>query len=138
MVVAAHSGSYGFAEKAVAVKKPLMILATLPRVLGPTETIKLPVTVFAMENNIKNVNVTLQSNPYLEVVGSPTQKLSFAQTGEQMAYFDVKVKANVGIGKVKVIASSGNEKADYEVELDIRNPNPPVTSVSEITLAPAI
>ena len=136
MVVAAHSGSYGFAEKAIAVKKPLMILATMPRVLGPTETIKLPVTVFAMENNIKNVNVTLQSNPYLEVVGSPTQKLSFTQTGEQMAYFDVKVKSNVGIGKVKVVASSGSEKADYEVELDIRNPNPPVTSVSEITLAP--
>jgi uncharacterized protein YfaS (alpha-2-macroglobulin family) len=42
----------------------------------------------------------------------------------------------IGIGKVKLMASSGNEKADYEVELDIRNPNPPVTSVTEITLAP--
>jgi hypothetical protein len=34
------------------------------------------------------------------------------------------------------MATSGGEKADYEVELDIRNPNPPVTSVSEITLNP--
>jgi hypothetical protein len=42
----------------------------------------------------------------------------------------------VGIGKVKLMATSGSEKADYEVELDIRNPNPPVTSYSEITLAP--
>lgn len=136
MVVAAHAGSYGFAEKAVAVKKPLMILATMPRVLGPGETIKLPVTVFAMENNIKNVNVSLQSNPLLEVVGSSTQNVSFSQTGEQMVYFNVRVKPNVGIGKVKLLASSGGEKADYEVELDIRNPNPPVTSISEITLAP--
>ncbi len=136
MVVAAHDGSYGFAEKAVAVKKPLMLLATMPRVLGPGETIKLPVTVFAMENNIKNVNVSLQSNPYLEVVGGNSQTVSFSQTGEQMVYFDVRVKPNVGIGKVKLLASSGGEKADYEVELDIRNPNPPVTSVSEITLAP--
>jgi uncharacterized protein YfaS (alpha-2-macroglobulin family) len=37
MVIAGHDGAYGFAEKAVAVKKPLMILATLPRVLGPSE-----------------------------------------------------------------------------------------------------
>ncbi|MGC4103246.1 alpha-2-macroglobulin family protein [Ferruginibacter sp.] len=136
MVVAAHEGSYGAAEKTVAVKKPLMLLATMPRVLGPGETIKLPVTVFAMENNIKNVNLSLQSNPFLEVVGGNAQTVSFSQTGEQMAYFDVKVKPNVGIGKVKLLASSAGEKADYEVELDIRNPNPPVTSISEITLSP--
>lgn len=134
MVIAAHEGSYGAAEKAIAVKKPLMMLATMPRVLGPGETIKLPVTVFAMENNIKKVNVSLQSNPYLEVVGGNAQSLSFSETGEQMIYFDVKVKPKVGIGKVKLLASSGKEKADYEVELDIRNPNPPVTQVSEMTL----
>ncbi len=136
MVVAAHKSSYGFAEKAVAVKKPLMLLATAPRVLAPGEIIKLPVTVFAMENNIKNVNVSLQSNAYMEVVGSNTQQVNFTQTGEQMAYFDVKVKPNTGIGKIKVQAQSGGEKASYEVELDVRNPNPPVTNVTEITLAP--
>ncbi|MEP7108261.1 MAG: MG2 domain-containing protein [Ferruginibacter sp.] len=136
MVVAAHNGSYGFTEKAVSVKKPLMLLATMPRVLGPGETIKLPVTVFAMENTVKNVKVSLQSNPYLQVLGNNSQAVSFAATGEQMVYFDVLVKAAIGVGKVKLLASSGNEKADYEVELDIRNPNPPVTSVSEITLAP--
>ncbi len=134
MVVAAHQGSYGFTEKAIAVKKPLMILATMPRVLGPGETIKLPVTIFAMESNIKNVNLSLQSNPYLEVVGSNAQNISFAQTGEQMAYFDVRVKPNTGIGKIKLQATSGSEKSIYEVELEIRNPNPPVTSVNEITL----
>ncbi len=136
MVVAAHNGSYGAAEKTVTVKKPLMLLATLPRVLGPGETIQLPVTVFAMENNVRNVSVTLQSNPYLEVVGSPEQQVSFTQPGEKMVYYSVRVKPNTGIGKVKVLASAGGEKADYEVELDIRNPNPPVTSVTEITLAP--
>lgn len=136
MVVAAHEGSYGFTEKAVSVKKPLMLLATMPRVLGPGETIQLPVTVFAMEPSVKNVNISLQSNPYLEVLGNSTQNISFAATGEQMVYFDVRVKPNTGIGKVKLMASSGKEKADYAVELDIRNPNPPVTSISEITLAP--
>ena len=136
MVIAANNGSYGFTEKAVAVKKPLMMLATMPRVLGPGETIKLPVTVFAMENNIRKVNISLQSNPFLEVTGGNTRSLNFSAIGEQMVYFDVKVKPNVGIGKVKLIASSGSEKADYEVELDIRNPNPQVSQVTEITLGP--
>lgn len=136
MVVAARNGSYGAAEKTVAVKKPLMMLATMPRLLGPGETIKMPVTVFAMEKNIKQVNISLQSNPYLEVVGSNTQSLNFTQPGEQMVYFDVRVRPNTGIGKVKLLASSGSEKADHEVELEIRNPNPPVTQVTEMTLAP--
>lgn len=134
MVIAAHDGSYGAAEKTVAVKKPLMMLATMPRVLGPGETIKLPVTVFAMENHIKNVQVTLQANPYLEIIGGNKQSLSFSQTGEEMIYFDVQVKPYVGVGKVKLLASSGNEKADFEVELDIRNPNPPVTQINEMTI----
>lgn len=134
MVVAAHKGSYGFAEKNVAVKKPLMLLATMPRVLGPGETIKLPVTVFAMESNIKNVSLSVQSNPYLEVVGGNTQTISFVAPGEQMAYFDVRVKPTIGIGKIKLQASSGGEKASYEVELDVRNPNPPITRVDEMVL----
>src|ERR1035437_10231977 len=99
------------------------------------ETIKLPVTVFAMENNIRNVNVTLQANPFLEIVGSPTQSVTFDAIGEQMVYFDVKVKQNIGIGKVKLQASSGGEKAVADVELDIRNPNPPVTRVTDLNLA---
>ncbi|HRD43742.1 MAG TPA: hypothetical protein PLN30_08295, partial [Ferruginibacter sp.] len=99
-------------------------------------TIKLPVTVFAMEKNIKNVSLSLQSNPYFEIIGNTTQSVSFSQPGEQMAYFDVRVKENTGIGKVKLMASSGGEKADYEVELNIRNANPFITHVTPYTLEP--
>lgn len=136
MVVAAHKGSYGFAEKAVAVKKPVMVLTTLPRVLAPGETIKLPVTVFAMENNIKTVKVNLQSNDFMEVIGTSSQTLNFSQTGDQLAYFDVKIKNVQGIGKIKVVASSGSETANDEVEIDVRNPNPVISNIREIALAP--
>jgi uncharacterized protein YfaS (alpha-2-macroglobulin family) len=136
MVVGAHEGSYGFAEKAVAVKKPLMVLATMPRVLSPGETIQLPVTVFAMENNIRSVNVSLQSNTFFEVLDNSTQTVNFTQTGEQLAYFNVRIKNATGIGKMKVNASSGSEKASDEVELDIRNPNPVISNIQQTTLAP--
>ncbi len=136
MVIAAHAGMYGAAEKTVAVKKPLMLLTTMPRVLSPGESIQLPVTVFAMENNIRNVSVTLQSNNFFEVTDGTTQNLSFDKPGEQLAYFNVRIKNAVGIGKVKVTASAGKETAMDEVELDIRNPNPIINKVQEMTLNP--
>lgn len=132
MVIAAGDNAYGMAEKAVKVKEPLMLLATMPRVLGPNEELKIPVTVFATENNIRNVSLSLQSNPFIQAGG--TQNISFSGTGEQLVYFTAKVKPNVGVGKVKIIAAAGKEQSVIEVEIDIRNPNPPVTQVTEATL----
>jgi len=136
MVIAGHNGAYGFAEKAVAVKKPLMILATLPRVLGPSEKIKLPVTVFAMENNIKTVTVQVQSNAFSNLSGNNTQTLRFDKPGDQLVTFDLDVKDFVGIGKVRIVAKAGSETSAYDVELNVRNPNPPVTRVTEKELRP--
>lgn len=133
MVIAGHNGGYGFAEKAVAVKKPLMILATLPRVLGPSEKFELPVTVFAMENNIKNVTVQVQSNAFTSTGGN-TQTLTFTKPGDQLATFNLDVKDFVGVGRVRIIAKSGGETAVQDVEMEIRNPNPPIvrTIVKEL------
>ncbi len=136
MVVAAGNGAYGFAEKAVAVKKPLMLLGTLPRVLGPGEEIRLPVTVFAMENHIKNVNISLQSNDFLQPLDATSQQVQFAEPGEKMVYFNVKVKERTGVGAIQLVATSGSDKAYYETALDVRNPNPFVTNVAEQTLSP--
>lgn len=136
MVVAADKGRYGFAEKAVTVKKPVMVLTTLPRVLSPGENIRVPVTVFAMENQVKNVSVKLQANQYFDITGPETQQVNFARPGEQVVFFEVKVKEASGIGKLKAIASAGAESATDEVELDIRNPNPIISNVQQISLAP--
>ncbi|MEO6404483.1 MAG: MG2 domain-containing protein [Ferruginibacter sp.] len=135
MVIAGHKGSYGNTEKTVTVKKPLMVLATMPRVLAPGETLRLPVTVFAMENNIRNVKISLQSNPLLQVSGNNVQNISFTSSGEQLAYFDIAVGNATGIGKIKVNVSSGNEKAFDAVELDVRNPNPVITNIQQATIA---
>ncbi|HTI61503.1 alpha-2-macroglobulin family protein [Mucilaginibacter sp.] len=136
MVIAGHDGGYGFADKAVTVKKPLMILATLPRVLGPSEKIQLPVTVFALEDNIKTVSLEIQSNAFSNLAGNNKKTVTFAKTGDQLVTFDLDVKDFVGIGKVKIIAKSAGETADYDVELNVRNPNPPITRVIEKELNP--
>src|SRR5690606_15637550 len=90
MVVAGQDGAYGFAEKAVAVKKPLMLLATLPRVIGPGETFRLPLTVFAMEDQMKQVNLDVTASGGL-TVHDGNQRVAFSAPGEQMAYATVTV-----------------------------------------------
>ncbi|MGY0036241.1 alpha-2-macroglobulin family protein [Pedobacter sp. NJ-S-72] len=135
MVIAGQDGAYGSAEKSVQVKKPLMVLATLPRVIGPGESFILPVTVFATENNLKNVAIQLQTQN-LQVAGLKTRQLTYGQPGEQMAYFEVTVPQITGIAKVKIVAQSGAEKAVYDLEVDIRNPNPYVTNVVSAIIQP--
>lgn len=136
MVVAAHSnGAYGNTEKIVPVKKPLMALATLPRVLGLGETLKLPVSIFAMDKKVKNVEVKLaESTGLVNISGGATRALSFSQPGEDMAYFDLKVGEKAGIAKFRITAAGGGETAIQDIEIDVRNPNPYVTNVYAGTL----
>ncbi len=127
MVVAGKNSAYGKAEKTVPVRKGLMLLATLPRVLAPNEEVKLPVSVFAMKENVKNVSVRVKTDNLITVEGEPKQAISFAGLGEKMAYFKLKVNAKTGVAKIQIEAKSGKEKATYEVELEVRNPNSAVT-----------
>ncbi len=134
MVIAGQDGAYGFAEKAAAVKKPLMLLATLPRVIGPNETFKLPLTVFAMEEQVKQVSLDVTASGGLTVQNGK-QTVAFAKPGEQMAYTTVTVGNETGVGKLRAVAKSGSETAVYEIEIDIRNPNPFITSVDKDEIA---
>lgn len=129
MVVAAHDGAYGAAAKTAAVKKPLMVLTTLPRVAGPGETISVPVNVFAMGKGIKDVKVSIETNAMFTVSGPATKEVVFKEEGEAMVFFDVKVKQAVGTGKIRISARGGNETANSETEIEVRNPNPYITVV---------
>ncbi len=132
MVVARNNRMYGNAEKTTPVKKPLMVLATLPRVLGPGETVNLPVTVFAMRDDIKNVEISIESNELLQV-NENKQNITFNKTGDQVVPFEIKIPQKPGVGKIKIIAKSGSESAMDEIEIQVRNPNPPrVTSINKI------
>ncbi len=124
MLIAGQDGAYGTDEETTPVRKPVMVLATLPRVVGPGESVKLPVTVFAMEKNIKNVKVEVSTNEKFIVNGSKTQTLTFAEPGDEVITFDLDVVKMVGVGTVKVVATSGKERAEYNIEIDVRNPNP--------------
>jgi len=137
MVVASDGGkAYGSTERAVPVRKPLMVLATLPRVLAPGETADLPVTVFAMDPKVKEVTVKLEPNNLMIPDGSMEKTIRFTDTGDQVVRFSVRVKEAVGVAKVKVSASGAGESATQTIELQVRQPNLPVNEVVEAYLEP--
>ena len=138
MIVAgdATTSAYGSVEKATPVRSPLMVLASLPRKISPSEKVTIPVTVFAMEKNIKNVTVQIFPKNGLKVIGSAVQKLAFAQPDEKMAYFNLAVGAVTGIGKVQIVATSGSAKSVYDVEIDMTNPNPVTNTFTDVILEP--
>lgn len=131
MIIAGNKGAYGSSDKTTPVRTPLMILGTLPRVVGPGEEVDLPVTVFAMEKQVKNVKVEIQANNMFSVVDGTSKSISFKEVGDDVVNFKLKVNSMLGVGKVKIVATSGSEKATYDIEIDVRNPNPKVVNVLE-------
>ena len=126
MLVAGNNNNeaYGSTDKTVEIKKPLMVLASLPRKLSPGEKVTLPVTVFAMEPKVKNVNISLKLSDGISIIGATSKTLSFAEPEEQMAYFKLDVSKAKGLNTVEVIATGNGEKSSYKVELDVVNTNP--------------
>jgi uncharacterized protein YfaS (alpha-2-macroglobulin family) len=136
MVIAKQERAYGHTDKAIPVKKDIMVLPTMPRVLGPDEIVTIPVSVFANEDHIRNVDVGINMTDNLEIISPENQQVKFSKAGEKVVYFKAKVKKDLGIAKVKVSASSGNVNVDQELELDIRNPNPFESRVYDRVIEP--
>ena len=112
-----------------------MVLASIGRRITPQEKITVPVTVFAMDEKIKSVQVSIKNNEIFKVVGNKTQTINFSSTGEKMAYFELEVLKS-GLGKLEVSTTSGKHKASYKLEVDSINPNPISIETEDVILEP--
>jgi uncharacterized protein YfaS (alpha-2-macroglobulin family) len=136
MVVAGRDLAFGAAEKSAFVRRPLMLLATLPRVLGPEERVALPVSVFALEPTVKAVALSVSTQGPIEVVAEPKQTLTFSDVGDEVIAFQLRTKPGLGVASATVTATSGAEKAVQTIELDVRSSTARVTDVLGGTLKP--
>jgi len=127
MVIAGNQSAWGSAEASVAVKQPVMILPTAPRIIGTGETFDLPVAVFAMDEKVKNVSLNISVEGMTASAGNERLEASFEKPGEKTVYFRLKAKDAEGMTKITVSAKAGNESARATVEIDVRNPNPIMT-----------
>ena len=134
MVVAGNGEAYGNTEKSVLVRKPVMLLGTLPRVIGIGEEMVVPATVFATEKGVGDVQVTIACSGNMEVVGEKSHMLHFETVSDKLAQFRIRVKDIPGAGHVKVTATGGGEKSVYETDIEIRSVRRPQIKVTPVTL----
>ena len=135
MVVAGDGNAYGSADKSVFVRQELMILPTLPRVIGPAEQFSLPVSVFTSVASIKNVKLEVQTDARFAPVGAPTAEIEFSKPEEKLGFLQLKSGTLLGKGKIRVIATSGKFRAESDVWLEVRTPNTAQARFQRATIA---
>jgi uncharacterized protein YfaS (alpha-2-macroglobulin family) len=124
MAVSAVGSRYGSAEKTVPVKTELMVLPTLPRVLGPGDKFQVPVTVFAMEESIREVEVSLDTEGPVKLSGVNKRLMTFDAVGEKDTTFMLDVQPAVGSAAIIIKAKAGKFKAEKRTALNIRPYSP--------------
>lgn len=141
MVVSAGERAYGSTDQTVPVRKPLMVLPTLPRVIGPGETLEMPVNVFAMTEKVKNATVTVRETTGLvNFTGASnnqvSKKVAFPTPGDELLRFPLTVGNKLGIAKFEVIAEGNGERITQNIEIDVRNPNGYQTTTELVSIQP--
>lgn len=135
MVVAAHGGCYGNAEKTVKVTSPLMMLSTLPRTLANCDTVSMPVNLFAMESGIKELAVGIDIDGPMKVAGTSTKSVAFKEPGEQLIAFRLVCDGQrTGRARIILTASGGGHIARDTTYIDVSNPMPRVYETVEKSL----
>jgi uncharacterized protein YfaS (alpha-2-macroglobulin family) len=135
MVVAAHQGAYGSAEKNITVKSPLMLLTTLPRTLSCGDKVEMPVNLFVMEEGINDVTLSVETDGPVVVAGSASQAVKFDNPSEKIVGFKLMCDSKAtGKATITIKAACGEHSAVETVHMDIRNPHPQVVTVEHKVL----
>lgn len=133
MLIAGKDGAYGKAEKTAPVKSPLMVVPTLPRTLSTNEEVVLPVNVFALENGVKDVTVSVKTEGPVKVEGNSRSNIQFSSTGDQLVRFNLST-TGIGQAKITVSATGNGNKASETIPIYVGNPNPATISSTTIAL----
>lgn len=136
MVVAASDRAFGAAEREVPVRQEVMVLGTLPRVLGVNEEIEAPVTVFAIDPDAGLVSVEIETEGPIVTEGRTKDFLRFSEPGEQIYRFSLSTGERAGPAVVRFIARGAGTVAVSETELDVRVPAQPVSEVIPLAMRP--
>jgi uncharacterized protein YfaS (alpha-2-macroglobulin family) len=136
MAISARGDSYGSAEKTVPVKSDLMILPSLPRILGAGDRVSVPVTVFAMRDQLGDVTVAMDVVGPVTSLGENSKSVNFLTSGEKDVLFELAADAAVGIAEIKFTAKSAAFIAESQTEIDVRASSPRIYDSEELELTP--
>ena len=136
MAVSANKNQYGNLEKTVPVKTELMVVPSLPRVVGPEDKFSIPATVFAMKENLGNVDVRIDVEGPLKVSNAAAKQLTFTNIGEQDVFFDIDADLAIGPAKITITAQSGNYSSTHETDIEVRPSSPRIYTSEDKTVLP--
>jgi len=129
-LIGASQNAFSKNEVDIPVRQPLMILPTAPRAAKPGDKFKVPVSVFAMTNDVKNVNVSIQVSSELKITGKNSFSVSFDNIGELDGSFDIETLPNIGSAKIIVRADAGKHKAADTIDLPVMSSSAIYTNLS--------
>lgn len=121
MVVAANGNSYGSAEKDMIVKAPIIIEPTIPRTLKTGDKLKIPVSVFALEENIGNIQVNYKFKNKTQ-----SKNLTLAKGDKQIVYFEEEIDNEVSKERMTIGVSSNVYNYEETVGIAINSNKAPV------------
>jgi uncharacterized protein YfaS (alpha-2-macroglobulin family) len=136
MAVSASGESYGSKDKTVPVRSDLILLPTLPRVLGPAEEIRIPVTLFALKEQLGKVTVRIESEGPVTVEGSKEAALIFNSVEERELEFGLATLAAVGKAKITITAESRYGISESVTNIDVRASSPPLYKIERKATEP--
>ena len=134
MVVATNGSAYGSAEKSTFVRKPLMVIGTMPRQIGVNDEMTVAATVFATDKSVKTVSTTLSCSGNLAIVGSNKKTIEFTEPCDQTILFRVKAGNKGGKGRISLECNSSNDKSSYVTDIDIRTVSQHVTKTESFPI----
>ena len=121
MVVSAKGKSYGSAEKDMLVKAPIIIEPTLPRTMKIGDKMSIPVSVFALEDGIKNIEVYYS---FKDTKDSKTIELN--KGDKKIVYFEQEVDNEVTTDKLTVGVKSNIYNYEETVDMAINSNKAPI------------
>lgn len=118
MAVAADGMGFGSAEKDMIVKAPLIIDESLPRSMKVGDKFNIPVSVFALDDNIGDVEV------YYTFKGkTQNKKLKMSKGDKETVYFDEEIGEEIGNEKLTIGVKSNVYNYEETVGMAINSNN---------------
>ncbi|MDG5800980.1 MG2 domain-containing protein [Marinilabiliaceae bacterium ANBcel2] len=134
MVIATDGEATGSSDKNVRIKKPVMVWSGMPRVMTPGDKLSLPVTVFALENNINRVNVSVETSDHYNIKGNSSKIVNFDAPGDKTLFFEVETGDITGLSHITITAEGNGEKDRLQTNIEVRMPNPETVETISATI----
>lgn len=131
MVVGADHKAYGNGETTITVKAPVVMNSSLPRTLKTGDQFIVPVEIFALEDGLGDITVSIDFNGKVK-----NKKLTLKNNEKKTFYFTETVPDKIGTEKIKISVQSKVYSYEEVTDIDI-NSNNPYIYINEVKTVPA-